>query len=215
MKELTVRLTFVEDLLGTASANPKIHEEFIASKSPNPDTVDDEVEAVSVDEMIEKAKSIFPKTTDGQPFIYDYQIRGFFKEACSALKQIPGTLSSKIKAYKKKIDNLIFIGQRKILLDMHGMKLDDCQRSLRSSTPQGERTALANSDAAPYGTTIEFTVLCYTKDDIALVKEWLSYGKLKGLGQWRNSGKGRFSVEYLGEKEIDFDDVQIVNDNIA
>ena len=25
-----------------------------------------------------------------------------------------------------------------------------------------------------------------------LVREWLDYGKLRGLGQWRNSGKGRF-----------------------
>lgn len=28
--------------------------------------------------------------------------------------------------------------------------------------------------------------------------EWLDYGKLRGLGQWRNSGKGRFTYEILG-----------------
>lgn len=28
--------------------------------------------------------------------------------------------------------------------------------------------------------------------------EWLDYGKLRGLGQWRNSGKGRFTYELLG-----------------
>jgi hypothetical protein len=26
-----------------------------------------------------------------------------------------------------------------------------------------------------------------------IIREWLDYGKLRGLGQWRNSGKGRFS----------------------
>jgi len=27
------------------------------------------------------------------------------------------------------------------------------------------------------------------------VLEWLNYGALRGIGQWRNSGKGRFSYE--------------------
>lgn len=27
----------------------------------------------------------------------------------------------------------------------------------------------------------------------AALLEWLDYGILRGLGQWRNSGKGRFS----------------------
>lgn len=27
------------------------------------------------------------------------------------------------------------------------------------------------------------------------VLEWLEYGQLRGIGQWRNSGKGRFSYE--------------------
>jgi len=25
-----------------------------------------------------------------------------------------------------------------------------------------------------------------------LLREWLDYGQFKGIGQWRNSGKGRF-----------------------
>ena len=31
------------------------------------------------------------------------------------------------------------------------------------------------------------------------VRELLDYGKLGGTGQWRNSGKGRFTVEYLDD----------------
>ena len=26
-----------------------------------------------------------------------------------------------------------------------------------------------------------------------VVREWLDYGQLRGIGQWRNSGKGRFT----------------------
>lgn len=112
------------------------------------------------------------------------------------LRKIKGTKSEKIKAFKKEIDGLIFVNPRQIPMDMHGMKLDSCQRPLRAQTAQGERISLANSEVVPAGTQIEFTVECLNDDDIDLVKEWLDYGKYKGLGQWRNSGKGRFTVEY-------------------
>ena len=35
MKELKVRLTFIEECLGTANADKNIHADFIASKSPD------------------------------------------------------------------------------------------------------------------------------------------------------------------------------------
>lgn len=31
------------------------------------------------------------------------------------------------------------------------------------------------------------------------VREWLDYGVFSGIGQWRNSGKGRFTYEILEE----------------
>lgn len=74
MKELKVKLTFTEELLGTASSNPEIHEEFIASKSPDAKTIAEEVAAVGVEEVVEKQMTIFPKLEDGTPFVYDYQI---------------------------------------------------------------------------------------------------------------------------------------------
>ena len=33
-----------------------------------------------------------------------------------------------------------------------------------------------------------------------LVREWLDFGCFNGLGQWRNSGKGRFTWEELDKK---------------
>lgn len=197
MKDIKVELTFIEDVLGTASSNPDIHAEFIASKSPDHETIEEEVAAIGIEAVVEKSMTIFPKTADGKPFIYDYQIRGFFKEACSCLKKVEGTKSSKIKAFKKQIDGLIFVEPRQIVMDMHGMELGNCQRPLRASTAQGERISLANSEVAPEGTTIIFTVRCLADSDIEAVKEWLEYGIYKGLGQWRNSGKGRFTVKYI------------------
>ena len=96
MKTLTVELTFTEDLLGTASANPDIHRDYIASKAPDAAKIEEEVAAIGVDGVEEKAMTVFPRTADGTPFLYDYQIRGTCKEVCGAMKAIAGTKSSKV-----------------------------------------------------------------------------------------------------------------------
>lgn len=73
--------------------------------------------------------------------------------------------------------------------------IGSCQRPLRGQTAQGERISLANSETIPEGATIEFTVKCLVDSYIDVVREWLDYGELRGMGQWRNSGKGRFKWE--------------------
>lgn len=195
MKELKVVVTLTEEMLGTASGDPNIHEEFIASKAPDAMSREEEVEALGAEEVVKKDKTVFPRNEDGRPFLWDYQVKGFFKDACGCLRRVSGSESSKIKAYKKEIDGLIFVEPRRIPIVFDG-EVGDCQRPLRAQTAQGERVALANSETVPAGSRMEFTVkmLC---DDTKLVEEWLDYGKLRGLGQWRNSGKGRFDYELV------------------
>ena len=197
MTKLKFRITFTDDLLGTCSGNADIHREFIASKAPDAQKIEDEVAALGFHGVEEKTMTIFPKLQDGTPFLWDYQIRGFFKEICGAMRGIEGTKSSKVKAYKKKVDNTVFVEPREIPLDLHGMQIDNCQRPLRAQTMQGERIALANSEVCPEGTSCEFTVVCMIDSDVDLVREWLEYGSYKGIGQWRNSGKGRFTFEEI------------------
>ena len=203
MTKLTFKITFTDDLLGTCSGNADIHREFIASKAPDAQKIEDEIAALGVDGVEEKKMTIFPKLPDGTPFLWDYQIRGFFKEICGAMKGIDGTKSSKVKAHKKKVDNTVFVEPREIPLNLNGMQIDNCQRPLRGNTPQGERTALANSEVCPEGTSCEFFVLCMIDDDVELVREWMKYGRHKGIGQWRNSGKGRFTFEEISCEEVD------------
>ena len=54
MGKKNVRLTFTEEVLGTSPNNPDIYREYIASKSPNAKTIEDEVASVGVDEVHEK-----------------------------------------------------------------------------------------------------------------------------------------------------------------
>lgn len=196
MESLKVKITFLEEVLGTSPNNEEIFREYIASKSPDAMTIEEEVAALGIDETTEQGMTVFPRNKDGQPFLYDYQIKGFFKDTCGALARVKTTESSKIRAYKKIIDGLIFPAPREITLNVNGT-IGSCQRPLRASTPQGERVALANSETVPAGTTCEFEIMTFDSSYEDQIKEWLDYGVFRGIGQWRNSGKGRFKWEEI------------------
>lgn len=100
---MRVKLTFLEPVLGTWPSNENIARDFIASKAPDASTIEDEIAALGADAVAEKGKTVFPRT-DGQPILYDYQIKGFFKDACGMLARVKSKKSSALKAYKKIID---------------------------------------------------------------------------------------------------------------
>lgn len=212
MKRLHIMITFVEPILGTANNNKNIHREFIASKAPDAISREEEVAAIGVDEVEEKSMTVFARNENGDPIMWNYQMKGFFKEACGMLQRMKGEKCSKesckLKAYKKIIDGCIEPAGdadhgRQILLKVQdGVQIDDFQRPLRAQTAQGERIALANSEILPEGTTAEFFVKTPDAYEDAVL-EWLRYGRDHGLGQWRNAGFGRFEFELLGSEEID------------
>lgn len=194
MTTLKVKLTFVEPILGTSPANEDIYREFIASKAEDAATIEDEVAALGAETVAEKGMTVFPRMEDGTPFLYDYQIKGFFKDTCGGLRKVKGSVSAGIKAYKKEIDKLIFPEPRCIPFDSYG-EIGVCQRPLRAQTAQGERVSLAMSEEIPAGASVTFGIVCLTDDHVKAVREWLDYGRFSGIGQWRNSGKGRFTWE--------------------
>ena len=157
MVEIKVKLTFTEEVLGTSPTDPEIYKTYVASKAPDAKSMEEEVEAHGIDEVTDKARTVFSTNKDGELILWDYQIKGFFKDACGMLRNVKGTESSKIKAYKKYIDGLVFNA----------------------------------------GATLTFTVKILKDDLKPAVIEWLDYGQLRGLGQWRNSGKGTFTYEIL------------------
>jgi hypothetical protein len=203
--EIKIRITLTEEMLGMAAA-PDVHEKYIASRAPDAAKISEEIEAIGVDAVIEEKQTVFPKE-NGIPFVWDYQIKGMFKDACGMLRRVSGSNSSQITSYRKVIDGMMFPYPRKMLMTLpDGAKTGNCQRSLRADTPQGSRIALANSETVPPGTTFEFGVLILeppvkkgkpTLQDCLI--EWLEYGTLRGLHQWRNSGKGKFTFDILDQ----------------
>lgn len=197
MKTIEARITFTEDILGTSPNDEDIYKNYIGSKAPDSLTVEEEVEAIGADAVVEKGTTVFARDPDGNPALWDYQIKGFFKDSCSMLKKATGSKSANVKAHKKLIDGLIFVNPRLITLHIPEGAIGMCQRPLRAQTAQGERVALAMSESVPAGTTMDIEITCLTDGDEKYVREWLDYGKFRGIGQWRNSGKGRFTWEEL------------------
>ena len=201
MKTLRVRITLMEMALGTACNDQDVYTKFIKSKAPEGKDNDDEVDALP---EVEEKMTVFPRDDDGNPMFWDYQIKGFFKDSCSALQRCKGEDFSKascsLKAYKKVIDGCIMVYPRKIKIDMHGGEMGTLQRPLRAQTAQGERTALAMSETVPEGSTIDLEIECLSDDYEKPVREWLDYGRFKGLGQWRNAGFGRMLWEELDDE---------------
>lgn len=194
--EMKVRLTLTEEALGMMPANKELHETYIASKAPDAPKIEEEIAAVGVGEVVEKTMTVFPKLEDGTPFFWDYQIRGMFKDSIGMLRRIKDKKCSKLTSYKKVVDGLIFVNERKIPIHLSG-PMGDCQRPLRADTMQGPRVALAHSESVPAGSTLEFTINLLDDSLEGVIRECLDYGKLRGLGQWRNSGCGRFNWEEI------------------
>lgn len=202
MKTLEVRLTFLEPMLGTNPNDEDIYRNYIVGKARDagadisPELEQEEVDSLPLDnESIEKGMTVFKRDEDGNPAICGYHIKGFFKDAAKMLKKVEGTQSGKIKAYKQEVDGLIFVAPE--LIPIEGGELTVCQRPLRASTPQGERIALAMSEQISAGSSVTFEITTLRDDYIPWIRELLDYGKLRGLGQWRNSGKGRFEWEEI------------------
>lgn len=100
MKEIKVKLTFTEPVLGTCPGDPDIYRTFVASNSPDAATMEDEVAAIGVDGVVEKGKTVFPKLDDGTPFFYDYQTRAFSRTpavACGRLRKLSPAASRRLR----------------------------------------------------------------------------------------------------------------------
>lgn len=192
MKTYEIELELTEEMLGTLPNDQDIYRSYIASKAPDASTIEDEIEAVGVDDVVEKGITVFARDKDGNPCIYDYLIKGFFKNACKAMRESTGSKSKDLKAYKTKIDNLVFVEPRMIPIQING-ELGICSRPLRASTAQGDRVAISSSESVSAGSKLSFKVTILDDSFEKFVMEWLDYGKFNGLGQWHNSGKGRFT----------------------
>src|SRR3990172_703509 len=113
MKKYHVKLIFTETLLGTVAKDREVYSTFIAGKVALTDEAIAE-ELATVEEMEEKGWTGF-HTLNGGPVLYDYAVKGFFKDACSMLRRSEEkNLSKGLTAFRKIIDGMIFVEPRQI-----------------------------------------------------------------------------------------------------
>ena len=186
-----VTLIFTEPILGS-TPDPKAYTTYVAQKAiDNGKYVSDEL-ATLADQP--RGKTGFHRV-GSKPVIYDYVIKGYLKEACTALRRVDGTVSKAVTAHKTKIDTLVMVEPRRIALKLRKPTYD-MERPLRADTPQGPRVTLVSSTTAAEGTVMEFTVkVLGNQITETLLREWFEYGQYSGLGQWRSGGWGRFTAE--------------------
>ena len=212
-----VALTFTEPLLGTLPANPEIAKEYIFAKHPCPELPADEVEAqspLSQDDLFSKGMTVFARDEDGAPLLWDYQIKGFFKESCRAMIDTGLLTKEELKAlllteytYKRTIDHLIMVLPRRLRIQIpvhvvwpvlsgvsdgpNGLKI--FQRPLRKENPRGGVSCLATSEIVPPDSVIDLEIIILRPALLGPVRQWLDYGFMNGLGQFRSGSFGRFS----------------------
>ncbi|OGC94143.1 MAG: hypothetical protein A2W25_12225 [candidate division Zixibacteria bacterium RBG_16_53_22] len=208
-----LKITLLEPMLGTAPANKDIYTSYFKQKSLDaaakagvelaPETIDKQAEDMP-DEGESKTTG-FHRLPDGRPYIMSYMIGGFMKEAASTLRKVDDSLiasNSVLRAFRKFVDSQVFFRPHRVPLEVAGQiewayvdemsfsggGVSDFQRSLRASTPMGERVALAKSEVVPPGTSLECTMEVLGDDvDEETLREWFDYGRRKGLGQFRSS----------------------------
>ena len=192
---MKIKITLIEEMLSTKAANKDVFADFIASKAPDGDKRKEELDTA---EHREEAGTTVFHRQNGQIGIWDYQIKGFFKDACGAMNRFDSDARGgldKLPAYKSKIDGCVFVSPRFIPIAIPaGEQVGICERPLRAETAKGPRVSVCRSETVPAGSTIEIEVKILSKELRPYVDQWLEYGKLRGLGQWRNSGKGRFEA---------------------
>jgi hypothetical protein len=202
---MKIKLTFTDEMLGTKPCKKEVFATYVASLAPSEAQKQTEIE--HAEDREEQGTTIFGMQ-DGRVVVEAYMLKGFFKSACSAMRQVEGSLSKQLTSYKSKIDLLVFVSPKYIpvALPAGAAFKGICERSIRADTAQGPRITVARSETIPAGSTLTFEIKCLAKklgkgenavDSTALIGEWLNYGALNGLGAWRNSGKGAFTWEEL------------------
>jgi hypothetical protein len=216
MTTYKIKLTFTEPTLGTCPADQQIYSNFITTKKyqnerelakklndqPALDRIALEQAKLAVEETAlvpeepGKGITVFRRSEHGL-LAMDFMIRGFLKEASKAVSGVWGADS--------KIDRWLFVKERTILFKRDGQPIMEAdavfERPLRAQTMQGPRVCLAASEVINPGATLEFHLMVLPlgeKDKKMpvteeLLRSWLDYGALLGLGQFRTGSYGRFT----------------------
>lgn len=199
-----VRCKFIEPVLGSNPGSAQVATDYVSKLAPDAKSRKEEVELYGEEDVEDTLTTKFyQEEIDGHKHYYllTYQVEGFMKAAAEALKRAGLT---RVTAFKKTLNQLVFVSgtnsvkpiERKIEIHRPAKTaVKTNQRSLKASTPKGDRTALASSEEIAKGATFEMWVFVLDKQVTDFILSLIEYGEFSGIGQWRNAGYGRFRTE--------------------
>ena len=227
METRTYRLTGFTPILGSRPASYELYTQFLMQKemkerakkfkSMSKNEIDAqtqrtiEEEAQYMRDMEQDKMTVFMANDEcgGGLMLLDYQLQGFIKGSLEAL-----TAQTGIKAPRGKVDKYVFVSPRRIDIrraDGSLIREEDevYERPLRAMTMKGERVSLAASEQIhdPWQITFTVSLLPNERSKVSASIKWedieraLDYGELRGLGQFRNGGYGRFTWERVDDQE--------------
>lgn len=195
-------------ILGSSPANPDVYTAYIASRAPAPFVATAEVDALpELTDQDDKGVTVFLREPKQDALaLRNYQVLGFLKESMEALRA-----QLNIAQPRSKVDRYVFIDPIWLPLTRKGQAIREedsvFERPLRAETMRGPRVTLASSEQVntPWAVEIEITLLSNAGTKKSEPVTWeavetaLSYGRLKGLGQYRNGSFGRFEWERIDQ----------------
>jgi len=164
-------------------------------------------------------------------FVWDYWFRGFIKEALETVIEC-GCAPAGFNPWnrKKKVDQLIFVEPRRIYLRKPSAERTASSSTVWTESPGfntrpirtedqrtgAQRTAIARSEEVPEGTWFVAELVYLGPEEVKvsksgksqpivtkeLIADILTYGRRKGLGQWRSGGWGTFDWQELPDNKL-------------
>lgn len=212
LTERKYHLIGLTPILGSQPADEYIHTNYIESKAPSPTQAAQEAEMMG-DGMRRSDETnitvFYRRPEDDAISLMDYMLTGFFKEAVLSMEAQNG-----VKLARTKVDRYLFVQPRVIPLLRNGRAIleedDVLERPLRSIMPgKGQINSLKSSERVDDPWEL-FIIVQLLKNNPTkggsealtweIIEGALNYGKLRGLGQWRNGGYGRFKWERVDEE---------------
>ncbi len=113
IEKMTVKITFTEDILGSLPADENLLTRFVSSKIDDPMLQAEEGDCLP-ERSRDSGHTVFPEDDEGI-FLWNYQVKGFLKEAANNMKLAVG-----VKNLRSKINNFVFITERRIRIKRDG-----------------------------------------------------------------------------------------------
>lgn len=211
----------IVEWIGTNPWDPDIHKSYVSDKITDPVERDRELKSLPKVEAADKLEKrgvtvFFRRPEDGQLYIKNHMIKGYLKAAGDAIriarKLDPEASTGKGKGTKwgsisSKVDEHVTIDPIELIVHgKDGLPKTDADgllvRSLRGETPQGPRVTIVKSEYLEPLSMISYTIYWRDGGPVTrdMIVDMMDQGEVFfGIGQWRNSGKGKFTWRIVEE----------------